>query len=294
MVKRISRRAALLPAGLLALALTSCPFFFSTPFPAMLTVAEKAVDLSKYVSPPSGKECYDCVNLYLLNGYLFLTLPSGRLIVLDPNLGVVQSYTGDFTGRLGVFDGTTYYIGGESLGLALGYLGPHSYPQDNRGVASGGTVVCLWSDAASLYASGGALWSVPISPGYHFEDAAMDAAGAYLFFSVNGWERSQAIAVPPTLMSTGGFSTPLEVAYAPVVDLPGADRSRFHVTADGFVLRSSGTYQRHDRFSGKLLDSLPGGYGGESYADAFDPAGYYFYYYDGGSKKIYKCRTWWK
>ena len=97
-----------------------------------------------------------------------------------------------------------------------------------------------------------------------------------------------------------GAAGPGDLRFAPFTPLPEADRGRFHVISggidNGIVIRSNGTYQRYSKLNGALLDELPGGsFGGDGdrYADAFDPVGEYFYYYDGQSKQIYKCRTWW-
>ena len=298
MVTKIARRAALPLVGLLALMATSCPFFFTTPFPAMLTMAEKVTDLSKDVPSSSKDDCGDCLNLHLLNGYLFLTLPPGRLIILDPELRVLKKYDGGYAGRLGAFDGAMYFVGSETIGLALEQTGPSSYPGGNRAFVNGGTVVALWSDFGLLYGSGGSSWSTTISSELHFEDVGADAGNAYLFFSVGGWDQSRVFTSIGPSELTGAGPSPMLAGYS-FFDLPGADRSRFHVINggidNGIVIRSKGTYQRYDKLTGALLDSLPGSGGSsdDNYADAFEPLGEYFYYYDGSSKKIYKCRTWW-
>ena len=67
----------------------------------------------------------------------------------------------------------------------------------------------------------------------------------------------------------------------------------FHLTADGFVIRTEdGEWERYKN-SDKLADSLKAPSNTEYYEEAFSLGGEFYYLLDKAAKRLYKLKTWW-
>ena len=286
----------LLPALLAALLCGSCGILYLTPFPSILPLAEKSIDLSGRM-PEADEDSWD-VRLALLNGYLFLTVKD-KLAILDSELKVLKEYDGQY-GRLAVYNGTDYFIGREQYGAAPGFshLGTTTYAQENLGYYDPGApppgVVTLSCGGGSLYTNGVVgPFSTPMPGDLNLGAALADDLGpsVFLFFKGNDSEEGVVVKVDRTLIRSGTLGAyPFGVA---VVDLSAGEEGRFFYTHDGFVCsRDEGRWLIRYGFDGSEKSALTGRRM-KSFAAAFDLDGATFYLYDGGVRRLYKCRTWW-
>jgi hypothetical protein len=294
---------------IVSLMLCGCSLLFYSPFPAYLPLVTEVADLSGKVGGHDW--CEECYRVFYLNGYVFVLNNSDDVHILDEDLNYIKKGEIFFNDpqRLGVYGpGTGYIFGNDYYNDDAPAFTPNAglpYMFDTHGyydpVVSGNGIVTLrvnFDGINNLLDFGGDVGFSVIIPPEIWEMANTsfdpDNQKAYIFLRYED-DRGEVLVADSADIAVGGpLGTLGEYPFGyPLVRLPRSDFGRYYYTRDGFVAVSRGDYKLCSLKTGETIKSISGINNRRSACD-FDIDGEFFYVYDGESKKVYKCKTWWQ